>query len=197
MDEHNQYEDALTLDPAYTEGALTAILFAAGDPVETKRLAEVVGIDEEAVNDALQRAADRLAYERRGLRLMRLDDRWQFVTAPEYASAVRKALDQRKAPRLSQTALEVLTIIAYRQPVTRGYIETVRGVDSGYTVNMLEDKGLIEVAGRLDAPGRPMLYQTTPAFLRVFGITSLDELPPLPEDTPLPPVTPETGVVEA
>ncbi|MBE6928662.1 MAG: SMC-Scp complex subunit ScpB [Ruminococcaceae bacterium] len=195
MDERIQFDEALTVDPAYTEGALTAILFAAGDPVETSRLAAVVGIDEDTVNDALIRAADRLAYARAGLRLMRLDDRWQFVTAPEYASVVRRALDQRKAPRLSQTALEVLTIIAYRQPVTRGYIEAVRGVDSGYTVNMLEERGFIEVAGRLDAPGRPMLYRTTPVFLRVFGIASLEELPPLPEDMPLPPVQ-ESGVVE-
>jgi len=182
---HEPETSGLVLDAAYIEGALTSIVFAAGDPVETKLLARTLELEEETVNDILQTVADRLAYARSSVRLARLDDRWQFATSPEYADVVRKALERRRAPTLSQTALEVLSIIAYYQPVTRGYVEKVRGVDSSYTVGMLEDRGLIEECGRLDAPGRPILYRTTPAFLRVFGISTLSELPPLPE--PLPP----------
>ena len=180
-----QEVSGLVLDAAYIEGALTAIVFAAGDPVETKLLARTLDLDEDTVNNVLQAAADRLAYARSAVRLLRLDECWQYATAPEYAPVVRKALERRRAPTLSQTALEVLSIIAYRQPVTRGYVEKVRGVDSSYTVGILEDRGLIEECGRLDAPGRPILYRTTSAFLRVMGISSLSELPPLPDPQPV------------
>lgn len=163
---------------------LTAILFAAGEPVSAERLAGGIESDENTVHAILQDSADNLAYSRSGIRLIRINDSWQMCTAPEYAAEVRKVLETRKPPRLSQTALEVLSIIAYRQPVTRGYIEKVRGVDSSYTVNSLCEKGIISECGRLDVPGKPILYKTTEVFLRMFGIQSLTELPELEEPLP-------------
>ena len=130
---------------------------------------------------ALDDLAGLYSYDRRGIRLVRVNDTAQLVTAPEYADQVRAALEMRRAPALSQPSLEVLAIIAANQPTTRAYIEQVRGVDSSYTVGVLMDKGIIEEAGRLDVPGRPMLLRTTPEFLRIFGVSSYEELAELPE----------------
>ena len=163
------------------ESAIEAILFAAGDPVPAERIC--TALDRETVDAVCQRLADDYSYERRGIRLIRLEDNWQMCSAPEHASAIRKTLESRKPARLSQTALEVLAIVAYFQPVTRTYIEQIRGVDSAYTVGLLLERDLIQEAGRLAVPGRPIQYRTTETFLRSFGLTSLEELPELPSAT--------------
>ena len=161
------------------ESAIEPILFAAGDPVPAERICTALEQDRETVDAVCQRLADDYSYERRGIRLIRLEDNWQMCSAPEHASAIRKTLDSRKPARLSQTALEVLAIVAYFQPVTRTYIEQIRGVDSAYTVGLLLERDLIQEAGRLAVPGRPIQYRTTETFLRSFGLTSLEELPEL------------------
>lgn len=165
------------------EAALEAILFAAGEPVAVERICVTLELDEETVVAVCQRLADQYSYERRGLRLIRMDNSYQLCSAPEYAPVIRKAFESRKPARLSQPALEVLSIIAYYQPVTRAYIDQVRGVDSSYTVGLLLERELIEEAGRLAVPGRPIQYRTTKNFLRSFGLSSLDELPELPSST--------------
>ena len=165
------------------EGAIEGILFAAGDPVPVDRICFVLEQDKEAVESVCQRLADQYSYERRGTRLVKLDNSWQMCSAPEYADYIRKTLESRKPAKLSQPALEVLSIIAYFQPVTRAYIEQVRGVDSAYTVGLLLERELICEAGRLSVPGRPMQFRTTKNFLRAFGLSSLDDLPELPSST--------------
>ena len=162
------------------EGVIEGILFASGDPVPVSRIAAVLGVPPETILDAACSIADRLSFERRGIRLVRLENSLQLCSAPEYADQIRLVLETRKPPKLSQNALEVLSIVAYFQPVTRAYIEQVRGIDSSYTVGILTDRGLIEPCGHLDAPGRPTLFRTTKNFLRTFGISSLEELPELP-----------------
>lgn len=165
------------------EGAIEGIIFAAGDPVPVERICYTLDQDRDTVDAICQRLADQYSYERRGIRLVRLDNSWQMCSAPEYAGPIRKALESRKPPKLSPPALEVLAIIAYFQPVTRAYIEQVRGVDSSYTVSLLMERELICEAGRLPVPGRPMQFRTTKNFLRSFGLTSLDDLPELPNST--------------
>jgi len=164
-----------------TESALEAILFAAGDPVPAERIAQVLGMEKEDLLECARRLADSYVSGGRGIRLVRLGDSLQLCSAPEHAQKITKVLEQRTPPKLSQPALEVLATVAYFQPVTRAYIDQVRGVDSSYTVGVLLERGLIEPCGRLDAPGRPTLYRTTDAFLRTMGISSLGELPPLPD----------------
>ncbi len=163
------------------EAALEAILFAAGEPVGVERLCLSLESDRPTVDAVAQRLIDRYSYERRGVRLLRLDASYQMCSAPEYAEYVRKTLESRRPARLSQPALEALAVIAYYQPVTRAYVDQVRGVDSSYTVGLLLERGLIEESGRLAVPGRPILYRTTKAFLRSFGLSSLEELPELPQ----------------
>ena len=165
---------------------LEAILFASGDPVSVERLEKALDTPADAIMEALKTLQDRLAYDRAGIRLSQMEDAWQFTTAPEHAAVVRKTLETRRPPSLSGAALEVLAIVAYRGPVTRAFVEKVRGVDSTYTVSSLCDRGILEEAGRLEVPGRPILYRLSAAALRILGISSLSELPPLPEDTPLP-----------
>ena len=128
----------------------------------------------------VRRLADYYSYERRGMRLVRMEDTWQLCSAPEYADVIRRAFEIRKPAKLSQPALEVLTVIAYYQPTTRAYVDQIRGVDSSYTVGLLLDRHLIEECGRLQVPGRPRLYRTTKAFLRAFHLKSLDDLPEIP-----------------
>lgn len=163
------------------ESIVEGILFASGEPVGVSRIAAVLGTDEDEVTQAATNLRDRYVFERRGLRLVFLDNAIQLCSSPEYADYIRLTLETRKQPQLSQQALEVLAVIAYFQPVTKLYIEQVRGVDSSYTVGLLQERGLIEASGRLSVPGRPLLYKTTPAFLRTFGLSALDELPDLPE----------------
>ena len=165
------------------EAALEAVLFAAGEPVGVERLCLGLETDRPTLDAVAQRLMDQYSYERRGIRLLRLDASYQLCSAPEYADYVRKTLESRKPARLSQPALEVLAIIAYYQPVTRAYVDQVRGVDSSYTVGLLLERDLIEESGRLAVPGRPILYRTTKTFLRSFGLSSLEELPELPSGT--------------
>ena len=165
------------------EGAIEGILFAAGDPVPVDRICFVLEQDKETVESVCQRLADQYSYDRRGIRLVKLEHSWQMCSAPEYADHIRKTLESRKPAKLSQPALEVLSIIAYFQPVTRAYIEQVRGVDSSYTVGLLLERELICEAGRLSVPGRPMQFRTTKNFLRAFGLSSLEDLPELPSAT--------------
>lgn len=162
------------------EARMEAVLFASGDAVGVGRLAEALGVSTELIYETAASLASQYDFDRRGLLLIRMEDRLQLASRPDYAEDIRRATESRRPPSLGPAALEVLTIIAYRQPVTRAFIEQLRGVDSGYTVSSLADKGLIEEAGRLDVPGRPIQYRTTDAFLRVFSIASLDELPALP-----------------
>jgi segregation and condensation protein B len=163
------------------QSVIEGILFASGEPVGISRLSLVLGTDHDAVEDACRSLRDKYVFERRGIRLVFLDKAVQLCSSPEYADIIRLALETRRQPQLSQQALEVLAIIAYFQPVTKTYIEQVRGVDSSYTVGLLLDKGLVETCGRLSVPGRPLLYRTTQTFLRTFGISKLDELPQLPD----------------
>ena len=163
------------------DSAVEAILFASGDPVPAGRIALVLGVDTAQVLESATRLADGYSFERRGIRLVRMEENLQLCSAPEYAGEISRALEQRRPPRLSQPALEVLAVVAYFQPVTRAYIDQIRGVDSSYTVGQLTERGLIEPCGRLDVPGRPTIYKTGDLFLRTMGITTLDELPPLPD----------------
>ncbi len=165
------------------ESALESVLFAAGEPVAVERLCLGLDVDRGTIDAVAQRLMDQYSYERRGLRLVKLDTSYQLCSAPEYAGYVRKTLESRKPAKLSQPALEVLAIIAYYQPVTRAYVDQVRGVDSSYTVGLLLERELIQECGRLAVPGRPILYQTTKNFLRSFGLTSLEELPELPDSS--------------
>ena len=161
--------------------ALEAILFASGDPVPAERIAQVLGADVQQVFAAADVLANDLAAQGRGVRLLRLEGDLQLVSAPDYAQVITQALEQRRPPRLSPAALEVLAIVAYFQPVTRAYIDQIRGVDSSYTVGVLCERGLIEAAGKLEVPGRPTLYRTGDVFLRTMNIRSLSELPRLPD----------------
>ena len=171
------------MDKIELKSAIEAILFASGDPVSGSRIAMVTDSDEEDVFAAGAELAEEYASQKRGIRLIRLNDSLQLHSAPEHADAITRALEQRRAPKLSPVSLEVLAIVAYFQPVTRAYIEQMRGVDSSYTVGVLTERGMIEPCGHLEAVGRPTLYQTTDLFLRTMGISRLDELPPLPELT--------------
>lgn len=159
--------------------AIEAILFAAGERVETARLAQTLEADPKDVMAAVDALADDLAFSRRGIRILRLEDGYQMVSSGEMADYVTKALETRKPPKLSASQLEVLTIIAYYQPATKAVVEQLRGVDSSYSISALLNKKLIEDAGRLNVPGRPIQYKTTPDFLRTFGLSSLEELPPI------------------
>ncbi len=156
-----------------------AILFAAGERVEVARLAMALEADEKDIIEATDALADALAFERRGIRILKLENGYQMVSSGEMSDYVTRALETRKPPKLSSSQLETLTIVAYYQPATKAMVEQIRGVDSSYSVAALLNKKLIEEAGRLNVPGRPILYKTTPDFLRTFGISSLEELPPI------------------
>lgn len=163
------------------KSALEAILFAAGEPVPAARISLILEQDEETVWDAARELSEQYEKEGRGIRILKLDKALQMCSAPEYAAVIGKTLEQRKPPMLSQPALETLAVVAYFQPVTRAYIDQVRGVDSSYTVGVLIDRGLIERCGKLDVPGRPALLRTTDVFLRTMGISELSQLPTLPD----------------
>ena len=161
--------------------ALEAVLFAAGESVPVARLSLVFEVGPEEILKAAGELAEEYERNERGIRLLQMNNRLQLCSSPDYAQLIVKTLEQRKPPALSQSALETLSIVAYYQPVTRAVIEKMRGVDSSYTVTALQERGLIEACGKLEAPGRPTLYATTDAFLRVMGIQTLQQLPPLPE----------------
>ena len=173
--------------------AIEAILFASGERVEVSRLAFALETDEDEIVSAADALANQLSFERRGIRVLKLDNGYQMVSSGEMADYITKTLETRKPPKLSSSQLETLTIIAYYQPATKAMVEQIRGVDSAYSISALLNKKLIEEAGRLNVPGRPIQYQTTPAFLRTFGLSSLEELPeiekvsfgePIVEDVP-------------
>ena len=157
--------------------AIEAILFAAGERIEVSRLAAVLETDPKDITAAADALADELSFNRRGVRILRLEDGYQMVSSGEMAELITKALETRKPPKLSASQLETLTIIAYYQPATKAMVEQIRGVDSAYSISALLNKNLIEDAGRLNVPGRPIQYRTTPDFLRTFAISSLEELP--------------------
>ena len=156
-------------------------MFAAGESMPVARLSLVLGAEEKEILRCADELAEGYEKEMRGIRLLHLGDKLQLCSAPEYAPYITKALEQRKPPMLSPSALETLAIVAYFQPVTRAYIDQVRGVDSSYTVSTLLERGLIEPAGKLDVPGRPSLLRTTDVFLRTMSVSSLEELPKLPD----------------
>ena len=164
------------------KAALEAVLFAAGEPVPAGRISLVFGIEEEEILAAAEALSREYEAEGRGIRLLRMENRLQLCSAPEHAALITKTLETRKPPMLSAAALETLAIVAYYQPATRALVEKMRGVDSSYTITLLQDRGLIAPCGRLEAPGRPVLFATTDLFLRVMGVHNLQELPPLPEE---------------
>ena len=158
---------------------IEAILFAAGERVEVSRLAYALETDEKEIIAATDDLANKLAFDRRGVRIIKLEKSYQMVSSGEFVDYVTKCLETRKPPKLSSSQLETLTIIAYYQPATKAMVEQIRGVDSAYSIGALLNKKLIEEAGRLNVPGRPIQYRTTPDFLRTFGLSSLEELPPI------------------
>ena len=157
--------------------ALMAVLFAAGEPVAASRLAESLHVDESEIHRECEALISALSYHRSGIRIVKLEDAYQMCSSAEMAEYVTKTLETRKPPKLSPSQLETLTVIAYYQPATKAYVETIRGVDSAYSASALLTKKLIRECGRLNVPGRPILYETTPDFLRVFGLESLADLP--------------------
>ena len=165
------------MEQADISRAVMAILFAAGEPVSAQRLSQTLEVDEDEVHAACKNTMDELSFSRSGIRMLKLENAYQLCSSSEMASYVTKALETRKPPRLSASQLETLTVIAYYQPATKAYVEQIRGVDSSYSVSALLNKKLIEACGRLNVPGRPVLYRTTPDFLRTFSLESLDELP--------------------
>ena len=169
------------MDKMELKSGIEAILFASGEAVRADRIAVVLDAGEEEVLQAGAELAEEYEAAGRGIRIVRLNDSLQMHSAPAYAAAITRALEQRRPPKLSPASLEVLAIVAYFQPVTRAYIEQMRGVDSSYTVGVLTERGMIEPCGQLEAVGRPTLYRTTDLFLRTMGVASLAELPPLPE----------------
>ena len=161
--------------------AAEAVLFASGEPIEAEKIAEALEISAEDVEKLISSITDELNDRNSGICIIKLDDKYQMCTRLENARYVRNALEIKKNTPLSQAAFEVLAIVAYNQPVTKSFIEQVRGVDCSGPIANLVQKSLIEEKGRLDLPGRPLLYGTTDGFLRCFCISSLSELPPLPE----------------
>ena len=154
--------------------AVEAVLFASGEPVSIDRLSNVFGISVDEINEVMNALKERLDKSGSGIELLKLANAYQLSTRSEYGADIH-----RKTP-LSQAAFEVLAVVAYNQPVTKSFIEQVRGVDCSSTVTTLIEKGLLEERGRLELPGKPLLYGTTKNFLRCFGISDLSELPPLP-----------------
>ncbi len=163
------------------KGAMEAILFSSGDPVSIDKIAEVLEMDKPTASKILKNLMDEFNMEGTGVRIVRLEENYQMCSSPEYAGYVRQILDMRRNTPLSQAGMEVLAIVAYNQPVTKSFVEQIRGVDCSGVLGSLTTKGLIEERGRLELPGRPLLYGTTPDFLRCLNVSSLSELPPLPQ----------------
>ena len=164
------------------KSAIEAVLFACGEPIELSRLAEGLEIEKAALREQLCEYQAELESDDRGFELIFLDDKVQLCSKPQYESLIVTVASLKKNTPLSNAAMEVLAIIAYNQPVTKSFVEQVRGVESGQVVNNLVEKGLVEEAGRLNVPGRPITYKTTPNFLRTFGLSGLRDLPKLPEE---------------
>jgi len=163
------------------QAAIEAILFASGEPVELERIAEALEIEPEVCEQIIYNLSAKLDEQNSGICVLKLDNMYQLSSRTEFAEVIRDVLELRKNTPLSQAAFEVLAVVAYNQPVTKSFIEQVRGVDCSGVISTLCQKKLIEEKGRLDLPGRPLVYGTTPDFLRCFSISSLDELPAIPE----------------
>ena len=164
--------------------SIEAILFASGIPVPCEKLSQALGVPKGAVYQQMQEIAERYDREGSAWQLVRLDDSYQLITRPEYAPDVKAALAITRSAPLSQAALEVLAVVSYNQPVTRSFVEQIRGVDCSAVMNSLVEKHLIEEAGRLELPGRPISYRTTDVFLRSFGLESLEQLPEIRNTAP-------------
>ena len=164
--------------------ALEAVLFSSGDPISIERLSQIFEIRPEEVEKAAEDLAKKLDEQKSGIALLRLENTYQLASREKYAEYIKRAFDIRRRTPLSQAALEVLAVIAYNQPITRAFIEQVRGVDCSGVISSLLEKDLIEERGRLELPGRPLLYGTTKNFLRCFTLTDLSDLPPLPKENP-------------
>lgn len=161
--------------------AIEAILFACGEPIELEKLAAAAEIEKDTAERIIERLNDRYADQGSALTIGKLDGSFQLMTRPQYARYIKTAMETRRQAPLSPAAVEVLAIVAYNQPVTRGFVDQVRGVDSGGVVRSLVERDLLEEHGRLnDVPGRPIAYRTTENFLRCFKLNSLDDLPPIP-----------------
>lgn len=169
---------------------IEAMLFASGEPIAADRLSEVLGLEESVLHDVMLNLMGEYD-QTRGIQILRLNDSYQLCSKPAYAEPIKALLELKRNTPLSQAAMEVLAIIAYNQPVTKSFVERVRGVDSSSTVNALAERGLLEEAGRLDLPGRPIAYRTSEVFLRSFGLQNLEELPALPEEEPAEQAPPE------
>lgn len=165
------------MEPEDIRRGIEAILFAAGEPVGADRIALAMGVAPETIHQEAKALQDAYSFQRRGIRILRMENAYQMVSSPEESELITRALETRKPPKLSASALETLTVIAYYQPTTKVFVEQIRGVDSSYTVSALLNKKLIEEQGRLSVPGRPILYAPRQDFLRTFGLSSLDELP--------------------
>ena len=159
------------------QAAIEAVLFAAGDAIELERLADIVDVDKKSLREILKKMMDEYNYERSGIHIIRMEDSYQLCTRGEFSEYVSRLAEPPKMMNLSNAALEVLAIVAYKQPVTKSSIEHIRGVNCDYIVNRLIERNFIEEKGRLDAPGRPILFGTTQHFLRIFGISELEDLP--------------------
>ncbi|MCL1831674.1 MAG: SMC-Scp complex subunit ScpB [Oscillospiraceae bacterium] len=165
-----------------TIAVLEAVLFACGEPITADKLAQICAVSKEELDEAVQALKKRYSGSKSGLILLELAKSYQIATKPMFAPYVKEAVELRRSVPLTAAAMEVLAIIAYNQPVSKAFVEQVRGIDSGSVVNTLNNRGLIEEAGRLDLPGRPIAYRTTEAFLRCFGLAKLNQLPPLPNE---------------
>lgn len=163
------------------ECALEAVLFSLGEAVEIEKLAEALEVKEEEIKEASITLQKKYDEENRGIKIIEIENSIQMCSNPEYFECIKRVSQIKKQAGLSSAALETLSIIAYNQPVTKGTIEFIRGVDSTYSVTRLLERGLIDELGRAETPGRPILYGTTTEFLRCFGLKNLEELPPLPE----------------
>ena len=159
------------------EACIESVVFAAGYPVPYQKLAEVTGLGTREVKRLVERIAKSYENDKHGIMMLVFKDTCQFCTKEQYGTYIREALGIRRGGNLSNSSMEVLAVVAYNQPITRAFIDAIRGMDSNYAVNSLIDKELIEAVGRLDAPGRPLLYGTTDKFLRVFGLKTLEDLP--------------------
>lgn len=168
------------MDDIKTCAAAEAVIFSSGEPISADRLSTALGIGKKEVKQAIDELKKKYSDENSGIKLLCLDDSYQFVSSESCSEYVKAALEIKRNTPLSNAAMEVLAIIAYNQPVSKSFIEQVRSVDSSQTVNNLVEKGLVEEAGRLDVPGRPIIYKTSLGFLKCFGLSSLEELPELP-----------------
>lgn len=165
-----------------TKGAIEAIIFASGEPVPVDRISQAIDVEYDITYRLIKDLQGKFISDDCGYELIEINDGFQFCTKALYADKIKQALEIKRNTPLSQAAMEILAIIAYNQPVTKSFVEQIRGVDSSQTINSLAEKGLVEEAGRLDVPGRPISYRTSDGFLRNFSLKSIAELPPLPND---------------